>query len=287
MQDTGETQGIIDSDRAFKEIKDRVVMLTLASEYVCEEPLLKKIGFRIEKSLEALKAHIEDLEGQLVGKPAEEIKLDEQLEEMAEIAVSLQAPEEQISEKCVAGELGKDLERRMIALQGGVRALEQKVGGAPAPYTATDSVMRALRPVQSFFAHIISPSSIVFRVFVGLLLICSGAFVYLYATMESEEDIREAIEQSQARIQELESTLPEISGEIQQIKKQIEAANMDELTREEKARIMDLNVKAFDLGEKLDKLQVELKMRQQALEEDHRRLKTIREKSFLQRLLRR
>jgi hypothetical protein len=50
-----------DSEKALKDIKDSAVMLSLASEYLCEDPFLEKIGADIEKNIEIIKKHVEGL----------------------------------------------------------------------------------------------------------------------------------------------------------------------------------------------------------------------------------
>jgi hypothetical protein len=275
------------SERAFREIKDRAVLLTMANEYVCEEPLLKKIGFGIEKSLEALKAHVENLEGQLVGKPSEDLNLEAELQDLARIAGTLQSPERGITDKCVTGELGQEVGKRLSSLASGIKALEIKAGGAPVSYSASDSMMRVLQPAKSLFQGLLHPSSIIFKIFVGLILVCVAGFLGLFLTMESEEGIQREIEKHQIQIQSLESRLPPMEAEIESLKRDIEAASEGELSIDQRTELMDMNMKVFEMAEKLERLQVELNAEQSKLAENQGKLDTIREKSFFERLLRR
>ena len=79
-----------DANLVLNEIKDEAILLNMASEYLCEDPYLKKIGFNIQRNIELLKGHIQDIRRQFVGKLVEEINLDEYMEGISHIAELMQ-----------------------------------------------------------------------------------------------------------------------------------------------------------------------------------------------------
>ena len=79
-----------DSEKALKEIKDSAVLLSVATEYLCEDPFFKKIGADIEKNIEVVEHHVEDLKKQFVGKPIAEVDLKKPMDRVARFAGRLQ-----------------------------------------------------------------------------------------------------------------------------------------------------------------------------------------------------
>ncbi|MBW2616632.1 MAG: hypothetical protein JRD02_10720, partial [Deltaproteobacteria bacterium] len=139
-----------DPDRALNEIKDKAVILRMAVMYVCEDPFLKKMGAGIEQNIEVLKNHIAELEKQFVGKPADDINLNEKVEGVTDISRRLQEAEKSTNDQCVKGELGKELCQKVISLAGGIKELERRVSGGGVSYTRSDSVKGTLGRMKVF-----------------------------------------------------------------------------------------------------------------------------------------
>jgi chromosome segregation ATPase len=245
------------------------------------------MGAGIEQNLDVLKNHIKDLERQLVGKPAGEDNLNEQVQEIADISKRMQEDEKTANDECVKGELGKELKKKVVALSGGIKALEIMTGGGSVSYTRSDSVRGALGRLSFITDPFVAHSRAILKVCAVLLLVFIVAFGYLFFTMETEKEVVERIEKAKAQIESLQAPLPEIKEELWDIRKQIENIAQKELTRQEKAEVLDLNVKAFDLAEKLEKARVEMHMIQKRLDKDVQSLGEIKQKGFFDRILRR
>ncbi len=276
-----------DPDRALNEIKDKAVMLRMAVKYVCEDPFLKKIGAGIAQNIEVLKIHIAELEKRFVGKPADDVNLNEQIKGIEDLSRRLQEAEKGTNDKCVKGELGKELNRRVQSLAAGIETLRIRAGGGAAPYTASDSVKGAFGRMKFITDPFVLHYRSMFKVLTVLVLVVIAVFLYLFFTMETEKDLREKIDRGSARIESLQTPLPEIKKELRQIRKEIERIAQKELTRQGKATVMDLNVKAFELTEKLEKAQIDIKVHQEELSKNQKALEELKQKSFFKRVLRR
>lgn len=276
-----------DPDRALNAIKDKAVILRIAVKYVCEDPFLRKMGVGIAQNIEVLKNHIADLEKQFVGKSADDINLKEKVEELTGISRRLQDAEKSTNDKCVKGELGKELSEKVISLAGGIKELKRRVSGEAVSYTRSDSVKGALGRMRFITDPFVLHYRLMIKLLVVMVLTGLAVFSYLFFTMETEKGLQEKIDRASAQIESIQSPLPEIKEELWQIRKQIERATQKELTRQGKAAVMDLNVKAFELAEKLEKAQVVIKIHQKALDENQKKLEEMKQKSFFERILRR
>jgi hypothetical protein len=276
-----------DPDRALNEIKDKAVMLRMAVKYVCEDPFLKKMGEGIAENIEVLKNHIEDLEKRFVGKPSDDMNLNEKVEGIRDISRRLQEAEKGTNDACVKGELGRELCNKVISLAGGIRSLQTRVDGGAVSYTRSDSVKGAFGRMKfitdPFFLHYRA----MLKLLTALVLAVIAVFLYLFFTMETEKALRDEIDRGSARIEILQNPMAEIKEEIRRIRKEIELLTQKELDRQGKAAVMDLNVKAFELAEKLEKAQIAIKVHQKQLNENQKKLEEMKQKSFFRRLLRR
>jgi hypothetical protein len=276
-----------DPDRALNEIKDKAVILRMAVKYVCEDPFLKKMGAGIAQNMEVLKAHIEELGKQFVGKPADDINLNEKVAEIKDISRCLQDAEKGTNDKCVKGELGKELCQKVISLAGEIKALRIRAGGGAVSYTRSDSVKGAFGRMKFITDPFVLHYRAMLKLLTVLILAVIAVFLYLFFTMETEKGLQENIDRGNARIESLQTPLPEIKEEIWQIRKEIERITQKELTRQGKAAVMDLNVKAFELAENLEKAQLDIKIHQKELYENQKQLEEMKQKSFFERILRR
>jgi len=279
--------GLQDPDRALNAIKDKAVILRMAVKYVCEDPFLIKMGAGIAQNIEVLKNHIEDLEKQFVGKPTDDIKLNEQVEGIKDISSRLQESERSTNDKCVKGELGKELSEKVISLAGGLKELERRVSGEAVSYTRSDSVKGAFGRMKFITDPFVLHYRAMLKLLTVLVLAVIAVFLYLFFTMETEKGLQEKIDRSRAHIESLQTPLSEIKEEVWQIRKEIGRITQKELTRQGKAAVMDLNVKAFALTEKLGKAHIEIKIHQKALDENQKKLEEMKQKSFFERILRR
>lgn len=276
-----------DSDKALGDIRDRVAMLSIASEYLCEDPFLKKIGFSIEHNIDVLRRHTDDLRKEFVGQPVGEIEVSQDLEQIAVIARLMQEPEKVLCEKCARGELGKELGSHVISLIRGVNALKERVEGKAVSYSRLDSALGIFARLRWVNDAIVMIFRSFYKVAALVVILCLAGFASLYITMETEKGLLKKIEQYRSDILSQQAALVPLGEEIRRIKKKTELIRQKALNRQAKIEAMNLELKAYGLAENREKLEFELKGLENALSEEVTKLDELKKKSFLERLLRR
>jgi hypothetical protein len=279
--------GSRDADLLLSEIKDEVILLSMANEYICEDPYLKKIGFNIQRNIELLKSHIQDLRRQFVGKFVEEINLDEFVDAIAHIAQCMQEGDNGVKPDCVKGELGKELGEKVVVLVRLVKELEDRVTGRGVSYTRTDSFLGILDRLRFVFNTLIATYSLTVKIFGLLVLLFLIAFSFLAATMETEKHLLKEIEEISTHIQSSRTAISHVSEEAKKIQKEIDSIRAKESSRQKEIELIDLNLKAFNLAEELQKRLIEVKIQEKTKEAKLRELDEMRQKSLLARLIRR
>jgi hypothetical protein len=275
-----------DSEKALKDIKDSAVMLSLASEYLCEDPFLEKIGTDIEKNIEIVKTHVEDLKKQFVGKPVAEVDLKKPVDRVARFAGRLQNASDGTRQKCTQGELGEELDESVKALINEIDALKERIEGRSVSYTAADSALGFLGRFKFIVRSLVVTSKFTLRISALFVIICLMIFVYLFITMETEKVPLERVEQSRALILQKQADLVRIKAELKPLREKIESARKDEMSRQEEIRFLDLSLKAHKLAEDYQETLIELDIEEKALKEKLKELEAVQRKSFLERLLR-
>ena len=279
--------GSRDADLLLSEIKDEVILLNMANEYICDDPYLKKTGFNIQRNIELLKSHIQDLRRQFVGKFVEEINLDEFVDAIAHMAKRMQEGDNGVKPDCVKGELGKELGEKVVALVRLVKELEDRVTGKGVSYTRTDSFLGILDRLRFVFNTLIATYSLTVKIFWLLVLVFFIAFSFLAVTMETEKHLLKEIEQISTHIQSSRTAISYVREEAKKIQKEIDSIRAKESSRQNEIELIDLNLKAFNLAEELQKRLIEVNIQEKTKEEKLRELDEMRHKSLLARLIRR
>jgi hypothetical protein len=275
-----------ESERALKEIKDSAVMLSVATEYLCEDPFLKKIGATIEKNIEIVENHVEDLKKQFVGKPITEVDLKKPLDRVTRFAGRLQKASDGTRQKCTHGELGKELDEKIKSLVSEINSLKERIEGRSVSYTTADSALGFLGRFKFIVRSLVVTSKFTLRISALFVIICLMIFLYLLITIETEKVPLERVEQSRALILEKQADLVRIKAEIKPLREKIDIARKDEMSRQEEIRLMDLNLKAHKLAGDYQDTLIEVDIAEKALKEKLKELETVQRKSFLERLLR-
>jgi hypothetical protein len=278
--------GIKIPDVPLNEMKDKAILLSMASEYLCEDHFLKKTGIIIGNNAEVLKDYIEHTEKQFVGRPVDEVGVNEILESIIHIAELLQQGDEGAREECAEGKLGQELYEKIKSLAQGIKTLEQRVGGEAISPPRRDPFKVVRNLFEFALKTIIATSKVGFKLAVTLIIICLMAFSFLFLTMESEKRLVEKIEQSRADIRSAQATLTQIDNEIKEIRAKIAGIRENESNRKDEIEVMDLNLRVYKLTEEQQKVRIEADMEQDILEKDLKDLERIKQKSFLERLLR-
>jgi len=127
----------MDSDRndvldTLSRIRDNVLLLCLANAYLCDSPFLRRIGRDIDSNLPKLREDIVALKKQFPGRFAVEVETDGLLDELHGKALLLQNPDNETTERCISGDLGRQMESGINALSVAVHTIRDQVEGKTA-----------------------------------------------------------------------------------------------------------------------------------------------------------
>jgi len=268
------------------DIKDMAVMLDIATEYLCEEPFLKKIGSGIVKSIGALEDLVEDVKKQYVGKPVGEIDLSKQIKPITQFAERLQSVDKNIRSNCMQGRLGKELAQKIFPLSDGFNAYRDRLEGKSVAYTAGDSVSGLVGKLELTGSSIVTGFKLITKICFVVVLVCLIACPFLYVTMEKEGAILKRIGEARTGIDQKKSHLSKIEADYKKTQREIGAIQLEDLGRREIVDLIDFNLKAYKFSEEIQGALIDIKIKEKALEDEHKRLEELRRRSFIRRLFR-
>jgi hypothetical protein len=277
-----------DIEKAIRAIQDIALILTGASEYVCEGRMLKRYSSDIEKNLENLETYISRLKEKFPGKFPESLKPDSSLSKIKEIAASMKGDDDKIEVKCRAGELGDELflelkEFKVVA--GDIRhILSGKVVSA---YGFTDRIADQGGRFTSLFSGLSSFISTIGKIILVVVIVLILSFVCLYVTMESEDTLVASIKNVRTSLQTQKDTLAEQRKDHAEIMRNINELKNKRLTRDEKIQLLNLSTESKKLKESIDKGTLFIEENEKELTEKKKRLEELRKKTFLQKLFKR
>jgi cell division protein FtsB len=273
---------------ALQEIRDRAYILSLGNAYLCEDVFLRKMGTEIVSMVQRLSDDIISIKKRFPGKFADDVDTETLLEELHARGEKLQNPDSAMSDKCAAGELGRELEQTVQDLTRAIKRITAKVEGSLPEYTKKDAVLdalgRARAPASTAASSVVA---LIFKLVAFLLILATGPFVYLLVTMEREPALLAEMSKSEALIRSQRAIIASLEKEKSEINRQIEELRQKGEDRQDKIAIMDLNVRAHGLEEKQSKSEVEIANLEEQINKDRAKVEEIHRKSFIQRLLRR
>jgi hypothetical protein len=268
------------------ELKDWIILLDMAGEYLCDIPIFEKMAVAIKKSLEVLKKRAEELKEQFVGKPLHDIDIDEPLEKLSAFSNRLGEADDRMNSRCREGKVARELEDRLNFLKQRLNGLKDRVDGQVAPYGAGDSLAKILARAKSLLHVLVSTYKKATRICLAVFVIGLVTFVCLFVTMESEEEVLSEIQTGRSLIQSTEARLAAIQEKLDKLHSRTSQMELYVLTREDKISILELNLKSHKLDDEKEKVQAELDLQEKMLDRNIERLQVMRRKSFLTRLFR-
>jgi hypothetical protein len=275
-----------ESFRSIHGIRDMALMLSIGNAYLCDAVFLKKIGLTIDTHLKELKSDISSLKKQYPGKFLREVETDQVLEGIQMTAQHLQEPDKDMTKKCSAGELGRELEASLDALVETVEAVRTQVEGELEGYTKKEAILTQVGRVKSI-GHLIAVSfNLAFKVMGVLVLVGAMVSSYLYFTMESEEALLRELNQSKGHVEEQMKLIARLKGERSEVAGKLDSIPGGELNREGKVEVIDLSMQVHKLDERVHSAEVQIDLHQRKIKDVEKRLAEIKEKTLLQRLLR-
>ena len=268
---------------ALHDIRDKAILLSLGKAFLCEERFLIKIGHSIDESLENLREDILSLKMRFVGKFVEDVDTDSILEELRSQATFLQSPTRRITDKCTVGSLGAELEQTVGVLTQAVKTIRGKVEGEVEEYTKKEAVVKGAKTAGSLVSSVVS---LVIKLVLILFLLALGPAIYLGVTMEREGPLQKQIAESKATIQSQRTQIASLRKERDGLAGKIESSQGDNLSRQQKLELMDLNVKVHGLDQRVHKAEAEITEQERMIKVNQQKIEEVKRKPFLQRFLR-
>jgi hypothetical protein len=265
------------------DIRDKAILLSLGKAFLCEEVFLMKIGHAMDESLEQLREDILSLKMRFVGKFVEDVDTDSILDELHAQAQLLQTPDKRVTDKCTVGTLGTELEETVQTLTEAIKTVKGKVEGEVEEYTKKDAVVKGAKTAGSLVSSLVS---VAIKTVIVLVLLALGPAIYLGVTMDREGSLQKQITESKAYIQSQRAQIASLRKERDELAARAESSQGDNLTRQQKLEIMDLNVKVHDLDQKVHKSEAEITEQERMIKLNEQKIKEIKSKTFLQRYLR-
>jgi len=265
------------------EIRDKAILLSLGKAFLCEEVFLKKIGQSIDESIETLREDILSLKTRFVGKFVKDVDTDSILAELHSQATFLQAPDRKVTDKCTVGTLGAELEESVKMLTQAIKVIKGKVEGEVEEYTKKDAVVKGAKTAGSLVSSLVS---LVVKMVVLLFLLALGPATYLGVTMDREGSLQKQIAESKATIQSQREQIASLTKERGELSGRIESSQGDNLSRQQKLEMMDLNVKVHGLDQRVHKAEAEITEHERVIKLSQQKIEEIKAKPFMQRFLR-
>jgi hypothetical protein len=276
-----------ESLRSIHGIRDMALMLSIGNAYLCDAVFLRKIGHTIDTHLKELKSDISSLKKQYPGKFEKEVETDQVLEGIQTTAQNLQEPDKDITKKCSAGELGRELEASVDILAETVEAIRIQVEGELEGYSKKEALLAQVGKVKSVGHLIAVLISSAFKVIGVLVLVAAMVFSYLYFTMESEEALLKEVNQSKSQVESQMKLIARLEGERTEVAGKLDSIPGGELDREGKVEVMNLTMQVHKLDERVHSAEVQIELHRKKIKDTEKRIADMRKKTFLQRLLRR
>jgi len=268
---------------ALHDIRDKAILLSLGRAFLCNEAFLMKTGHSMDESIEHLKEDIQSLKMRFVGKFVEDVNTDGILEQLHSHAQLLQRPDKRVMDECTVGKLGADLEQTLQTLTEAIKIIKGKVEGEVEDYTKKDAVVKGAKTAGSLFSSVVS---LVIKLIMLLVVLALGPAIYLGVTMDREGSLQKQVVESKGYIQSQKTQIALLRKEREELSGRIESSKGDNLSRQQKLEIIDLNVKVHGLEQKVQKAEVEIAEHERIIKAAQQKIEEIKSKTFLQRFLR-
>ena len=271
--------------QSLRVLRDNATLLSVGSEYLGKNVYLQKIGNEINENIPVLKEDIKTLKKQFPGKFADEVDTDKIMNNFDDIAQEMLSCDDEIKSGCESGALGKKLCSNVKDITESIEKIWIQVKGSEVKYKKTDSLSILLGKL-----NIISNTTSVFvktfRLLGLVLIVLLTVFFYLFFTMENEGDILDKNITITEFIEAKNTELKETNARKIELKQKLDSYGAKITLREEKIAVIDLETKIQQYNQEIHVLEGLIEMRQDELAENNEKLETLREKTFLQRLLR-
>jgi hypothetical protein len=274
-------------EKVIKDIHNIGIMLSGASEYVCEEGVLKRFSRYLQAYHKRLESDITSLKKKYPAKFPETAELNSSLSRIRDISAVLGQDNKAVETKCRAGSFGHELNTQVAELKSGVQEVWETVSGKVSGYSITDRLAGPGGTVTSVLYNLSPFAPVPRKIIIAALTVAAIAFGYLFFTMESKNALVQDIKDDLTYIETEKKVLEVKKREFRDIQAKIKVLDKKILNRKDKIELLSLTVEEGKLSEFIEKTAVEVEKKERELEEKNKRLEEVQKKPFLQRLLRR
>ena len=272
--------------QSIRNIRDNALLLSIANEYFGEDVYLVKIGDEIKENLSILKDDIKSLKKLFPGKFAVEINTDKIMESFENTAESMLSGGDEIKSDCFSGKLGTSLSEDIIKITEAIDNIWEQVKGSNIKYTAADS-LTGFFDRMNIFSAINIVFSIVTKVLLIIFIVALAGFFYLFVTMEKEETVLKENRKITAFIEDTKTRLEDLEKKKAEAQESLKSHDDGELLRKDRIAILDIETRIQAINQEIHVIEGEIETRKKSLAKNNERIEQIKDKSFLDRLLKR
>jgi len=269
--------------QAFKEKIKEVASTRSASTGEIE---LVHIGNGLKKELSVIKAETALLLNEIIGRPIKPIDVEKHIGRIEYLVAGLEELEPSVVKRWQAGQVVPELIEKLDETALEIRRIEERIRGVSVSYGPLEFLGRIGRRFKAVLKSVFSPALLVTKIvgFVAILTVIG--FIYLWFTMDKEEDVSLRITVLSAQISAREELMSRLDEEATRLEKTIYDMEEKAAERSEKLTLVEYRLKFQEIREAREKLAVEISMLDRDLKEKEARLSHIRDMNFFMRLFR-
>lgn len=240
----------------------------------------------LKMQLRLVQAEVSRLLEQCVGQPARPLEIRRHLERISSLVGTLDFHEGASLRRWTAGEIQAEMVSELDATATEILRIQDRLEGKASSSGMGHILSGLASGAGRFFSDIFTPALLVVKLVVLVAAVLSAGLVYLFLTMDREEDLALKITTLSAQISARQELIRRFNEEISRLEKAIEGLEEIQGGRSEKVALVELQLKAQGAREGREKIAGEIVNLERSLAELEKRLSEIRNRSFLERLFR-
>ena len=275
--------------RALNDMRASILLLAIGHEYLCNEPFMRKMGQEIDSHIEPLKRAITKIKSAIPGTYAQENDPLGILKEIHDRVRHLMEPSQETTKKCANGDFGRDLEGQLDTLTLAITQLGNYNKGKTPKYSFIEVFFQNLPRLVPSKSLVLAPFRTFLKTLIPFLLLALFSFSYLFVSMDREKDVLKDIEKKEVALQAKQEMMAQNRARHQEILNKIRFLENRQhpisQNRQDKLEMIDLNVTLQEIEQAHHLLKIQISAAQKSVTADRERIEEIRQKTFIQRLL--
>lgn len=273
--------------KKIKPVQDIAIMLSGASEFLCEKRMLKRLSAELEASLYELESITGAARQNSVIKTTETKNLDNIFSNIRDLSGILKSNNADLEEMCASGDLGKNLTASVSEFKNIINNMEKALLKKNLDFTAFDRIIHHSSCIKSFFGFLFLLFHKTLKIIFAGAILAICLFAFLFFTMESKDTLIKDIKIGRANLEGQMAELEQLRSKYRKIADKIESVKENASTRHDKIVLLELITEKREIQGTMDKTLLSIKIEENKISEKNKKLEEINGKSFLHRLLRR